>query len=274
MSNFMLIKNGITFAKSLAQGRRTSPALRRQQMNIGWDMATYMGVRATRELEVVSHNLANSSTAGFKRELLNNWQLTSPEHSLAGHPEAANYVDVRSRDFNQGSIHETGRETDLAIQGPGFFKVQTPRGVRYTRNGSFHLSSDFELITKEGYLVLGKDGPITLDSRDKQFGIDSEGGIHLDKNLADRVYVVDFPNSQDLRADGQTYLVPGPLAGEAMEAKDARLHQGSIEESNVDLVAESIALVDIHRRYEGYLKVLETFAASDRKVVEEIGQQA
>jgi flagellar basal-body rod protein FlgF len=67
-------------------------------------------------------------------------------------------VDVRSRDFNQGSIHETGKETDLAIQGPGFFKVQTPRGLRYTRNGSFHLSADSQLVTPEGYQVMGKNG--------------------------------------------------------------------------------------------------------------------
>jgi len=86
--------------------------------------------------------------------------------------------------------------------------------------------------------------------------------------------VVDFPNPQDLRPWGQTYLVPGPQAGEEMEAKQARLLQGNIEESNVDLVAESVALIDIQRRYEAYLKVLDTFTASDRKVVDEIGPQA
>ncbi len=243
-------------------------------MDIGWNMAAYMGVRAMRELEVVSHNLANASTAGFKRELLNNWQITPPDLPGPGQLEAANYLDVRSRDFNQGAIHETGKETDLALQGPGFFKVQTPQGVYYTRNGSFHLSPDFQLVTKEGYAVLGKNGPITLDSRDKHFSFDGEGGVHLDKNLADEILVVDFPYPQDLRPQGQTYFVPGPLAGEEMEPKNLRIVQGSIEESNVDLVAESVALVDIHRRYEAYIKVLETFAANDRKVVEEIGQQA
>ena len=243
-------------------------------MDIGWNMAAYMGVRATRELEMVSHNLANASTAGFKRELLNNWQVTNPDPPGPGQLQAANYLDVRGRDFSQGSIHETGKETDLAIHGPGFFKVQTPQGIRYTRNGSFYLSQDFQLITKEGFMVMGKNGPITVDSRDKLFNFDGEGGVHLDKNLADEIVVVDFPNPQDLRPQGQTYFVPGPLAGEEMEAKDFRIQQGSIEESNVDLVAESVALIDIHRRYEAYLKVLETFTANDRKVVEEIGQQA
>jgi flagellar basal-body rod protein FlgF len=243
-------------------------------MDIGWNMATYMGVRALRELEMVSHNLANSSTTGFKRELLGNWEVTSPQMLGPGPPEAAGYVDVRSRDFSQGAIHETTHETDLAIQGKGFFKVQTPEGIRYTRSGNFDLNADYQLVTKEGHLVMGKNGPISLDSRNKYFGIDPEGGIHMDQNLADEILVVDFPNPQDLRLQGRTYFAPGPMTGEEMEAKDYKILQGNIEESNVDLVKESIALVDIQRRYESYMKVLETFSDHDRKVVEQIGQQA
>ena len=242
-------------------------------MHQGWSMAAYMGIRATRELDLISHNLANASTGGFKRELLNTWRLKVPEDPLGWTPPAL-YVDVRSRDFAQGSLHETGSETDLAIQGPGYFKVETPRGVRYTRSGSFHLNPENKLVTKEGYPVLGKNGPLTLDSRDQKFSVDEQGGIHLDNSLSDQLQVVDFPHPQDLRLEGHTYYVPGPAAGEEMEAKEARIIQGSLEESNVDLVAESVALIDVQRRFEAYLKVLETFAASDRKMVEEIGQQA
>jgi flagellar basal-body rod protein FlgF len=243
-------------------------------MDIGWNMAAYMGVRASRELETVSHNLANASTLGFKRELLNNWQLRPPQNPLVGEPEAAQYVDVRSHDFNQGSIHETGKDTDLALQGPGFFKVQTPQGIRYTRNGNFRLSPDRQLVTQEGYMVMGKNGPITLDSLDKDFTFDPEGGIHLDKNLGDQIQVVDFANPQDLRPMGQTFFVAGPQAGPEQEAPSTRVLQGNIEESNVDPVAESINLIDIQRRYEAYLKVLDTFTSSDQKVVDQIGQQA
>jgi flagellar basal-body rod protein FlgF len=223
---------------------------------------------------VVSHNLANASTLGFKRMLLNNWQLTPPQNPLVGSPEAAQYVDVRSHDLNQGSIHETGKDTDLALQGPGFFKIQTPQGIRYTRNGNFRLSPDLQLVTQEGYQVMGKNGPITLDSLDKEYAFDAEGGVHLDKNLGDQILVVDFPNPQDLRPWGQTFLVAGPQAGQEQEAPTTRILQGNIEESNVDLVSESVNLIDIQRRYEAYLKVLDTFTNSDRKVVEEIGQQA
>ena len=243
-------------------------------MDIGWDMAAYMGVRAMRELEVASHNLANASTVGFKRVLLDNWEVTNSQLQGPGQPEAANYVDVRSRDLSQGSVHETDSETDLAIQGPGYFKVQTPQGLRYTRNGNFYLSPDYQLVTKEGYTVLGKNGPLNLDSRDKHFAFDGEGGIHMDKSLSEEMLIVDFPYPQELRPLGQTYFAADPAAGEEKEAEGFRLVQGAIEESNVDLVKESIDLVDIHRRYEAYMKVLETFTAQDRKVVEEIGQQA
>jgi len=245
----------------------------RKDMAIGYDMAAFVGGRATRELDIASHNLANSSTTGFKRELLNVWEIKASKESADGPSQAANYVDVRSRDFGQGSIHETENDTDLAIQGPGFFKVQTPNGIRYTRSGSFQLSTDRQLVTKEGYQVMGKNGPIGLDARDQKFGIDEQGGVHMDGSLSDELIVVDFPNPQALLAEGQTYYVPGPEAGEEMEAQNARVIQGSIEESNVDLVAESIALMDIQRRFEMYLKVVETFSANDRKVIEEVGQQ-
>lgn len=244
-----------------------------ENMDNGWNMAAYMGVRASQELAVVSHNLANASTVGFKRELLNNWQLNPPANLNAGGSGAKNYVDVRSRDLEQGPIHETGKDTDLALQGPGYFKVQTPQGVRYTRNGNFALDSDYQLVTPQGYTVMGKNGPITLNALDKNFSIDAEGGVHLDNNLGEQVMVVDFPNSQDLWPQGQNYLSAGPQAGEEQETPTTRVLQGNVEESNVDLTSESVNLIDVQRRYEAYLKVLQTFADTDNKSIQDIGQQ-
>jgi flagellar basal-body rod protein FlgF len=242
-------------------------------MDIGLNMAAYMGVRATRELGMVSQNLANASTRGFKRELFNNWQVAPPTPTLNGDVEGPFYVDVVSRDLGQGSLHETGSETDLALQGPGFFKVQTPRGIRYTRDGGFSLNAEYQLVTVEGHPVMGKNGPLTLDSRDKRFGFDQEGGIHMDKNLSDQIVVVNFPNPQELLPEGHNLLVAGPRAGEEVDAENTQVLQGNIEMSNVDLVTESVALIDLNRRYESYLKLLETFVTADRKVVEEIGQK-
>ncbi len=236
-------------------------------MQTGYDMAAYMGARAERLLTVVSHNLANASTTGFKRELLNLWRLQDP-----GPSRAAAYVDVAGRDLGQGALLTTEGDTDLAIEGPGYFKVDTPQGVRYTRDGAFRLNADWQLVTKEGYPVLGKGGPVTLNALDQQFGIDEEGGVHLDRSLSDQILVVDFDHPQDLRPLGQTYFVPGPEAGEEREAAGARVLAGMLEASNVDPVEESVNLITIQRSFEAYLKVLETFAASDKKVVEEVGQ--
>ena len=120
---------------------------------------------------------------------------------------------------------------------------------------------------------MGKNGPITLNALDKDFSFDAEGGVHLDKNLGEQIMVVDFPNPQDLRPRGQNYLVAGPRTGEEQKATTTRILQGNVEESNVDLTSESINLIDIQRRYEAYLKVLETFANTDNKSVQDIGQQ-
>jgi len=231
-------------------------------MHIGYDMAAYMGMRAERLLGVVSHNLANAATTGFKRELLNLWRLP-PEPG-----KAAGYLDVVSRDFSQGPLMVTEGETDLAIDGPGFFKVETPQGVRYTRNGAFRLNEQGQLVTREGYPVLGKGGPITLNALDLQFGIDEEGGVHLDRSLSDQLLVVDFDHPQDLRPLGQTYFVPGPEAGEEREAVGSRVLQGMLEGSNLDPVAETVNLITIQRSFEAYLKVLNTFQESDRRVLE------
>lgn len=239
-------------------------------MHVGWDMAAYMGARAVRELEIVSHNLANASTVGFKRELLSNWRLR--DLGLSDQEARPAYLDVLSRDFSQGGLHTTGNDTDLAIQGRGFFKVETPQGPRYTRNGCFRLSPERQMVTTEGYPVLGKNGPITLDATDQKFSIDEQGGVHLDNSLSDQLAVVDFPNPQDLRPQGHNYFAPGPEAGEELEANEARVLQGMVEESNLDPVEEAVNLITIQRSFEAYLKVLDAFAASDRKVVEDIGQ--
>lgn len=263
MSYFYRLAFGTAFAMSVAKG--FSP--KGTQMQTGYDLAAYMGTRADRLLQVVSHNLANASTTGFKRELLNLWRLQNPDPS-----RAAAYADVAGRDPGQGALLATEGDTDLAIEGPGFFKVETPQGMRYTRNGAFRLNADWQLVTQEGYPLQGKGGPVTLNALDQQFAIDDEGGVHLDRSLSDQILVVDFDHPQDLRAMGQTYFVPGPEAGGEREAAGARVLAGMLEASNIDPVQESVNLINIQRSFEAYLKVLDTFAASDRKVVEEVGQ--
>ncbi len=237
-----------------------------------WDMTVYMGTRASQELELASHNMANASTPGFKQELLRLWRLDSPAAStnpLEQRP--GSYLDVRSRDFTQGSLRESGSDTDFALDGPGFFKVQTPQGIRYTRNGLFRLTADRQLATQEGYLVLGKNGPLTLNANDQNFYMDQEGGIHMDNSLGDQMAVVDFANPQGLTSQGNSLFVATPSSGQEIEAPATKVREGEIEESNFDPNAGMIQLVSINRSFEYYLKILETFAAKDQKVIDEVG---
>jgi flagellar basal-body rod protein FlgF len=244
-------------------------------VQIGWDMTAYMGMRASKELDLLTNNMANASTTGFKQELLYLWRLASPDEpadEMGQKP--AYFLDVRSRDFSQGSMHETGNETDFALDGPGFFKVQTPQGVRYTRDGTFRLTKDRELATQAGYLVLGKSGPITLDANDQNYYVDQEGGVHMDKSLGDQIAVVDFNNPQALLQQGKNFYVATKESGLEKEALTTKVRQGEIEDSNCDPTAEMVQLVNIQRNFEAYLKVLDTFVSKDRKVIDEIGTPA
>jgi flagellar basal-body rod protein FlgF len=244
-------------------------------VQVGWNMATYMGMRASKELELLSHNMANASTPGFKQELMQLWRLDSPADSTdpLGQRQGA-YLNVRSRDLGQGNLHETGNDTDFALDGPGFFKVQTPQGIRYTRNGMFRLNADYQLATEEGFLVLGKNGPLTLNANDKNYYMDMEGGVHMDKSLGDQMLVVNFANPQALTRQGNTLYAATPESGQETEAPATKVREGEIEESNFDPTAEMVQMVNIQRSFEAYLKVLDTFAAKDRKVIEEIGTPA
>ncbi len=240
-------------------------------MDAGWQMATYMGTRATRELELLGHNLANSSTFGFKRELLNLWRLPD-EASPRGTVAPAAFLDVQSRDYTQGALHATGSETDLALDGPGFFKVETPQGLRYTRNGNFRFNPERQLVTAEGYAVQGRTGPVRADATDQKFIVDQEGGVHLDQTLVDKIAVVDFPNPQELRRVGAALYAPTKDAGEEQDAVNCRVRQGEIEESNLDPVAEMVQLMNLQRSFEAYFKVLDTFAQGDQKIIDQVGQ--
>jgi flagellar basal-body rod protein FlgG len=234
-----------------------------------------MGMRASEELDLLSHNMANASTPGFKQELLYLWRLEAlgePSDSLGQVP--AYFLNVRSRDYTQGSLHGTGNDTDFALDGPGFFKVETPQGIRYTRNGEFRLNNDRQLVTKEGYLVQGKSGPISLNANDQNFYMDPEGGVHLDRSLGDQISVVDFPNPQGLIQQGSCFYAATPESGTEIEALTAKVRQGEIEESNVDPTTEIVQLINIQRSFEAYLKVLDTFTAQDQKVINEIGTPA
>jgi flagellar basal-body rod protein FlgG len=171
--------------------------------------------------------------------------------------------------FLPGSIQKTGNDLDLAIQGEGFFKVNTPNGVRYTRNGNFSLNKDRVLTNANGFPVLGqRGGEITLTG--KKIAVGSNGSVMADGNEVDQIAVVTFPGLDVLQKEGYTLMKNG-TEQEEIKAPESQVVQGALEASNVNVVNEMINLMDSHRTYESCLKVIEADNSMDTKAVNNLG---
>jgi len=152
-------------------------------------------------------------------------------------------------DFRNGAIEPTGRDLDLAIDGRGFFTVETPDGVRYTRNGHFTRRADGVLATEQGFAVLGENGRLTLPPTNGVVSIAEDGQIRVGETPIGRPQIVDFANYEQLgREEGAMFrsgaaAVATPVAG-------ARLVTGSLEQSNVGLVERMAQMTEVTRTFE------------------------
>ena len=204
-------------------------------------------------LDSIASNLANSSTKGFRA------QHTTFGSVLAGYGqrfnsvmnEAVNSYGVLGNatvDLAQGSLEHTGNELDVAVDGPGFMKVQVGSGTAYTRNGSLKVSSQGRLTTAAGDPILGDSGPITIPSG-KAITISGDGTILADGAVAGRMKIVEFVAGTNLQSIGSTYYTAPPMS-EIVAAK-SQAKQGMLEGSNVNPVATVVQLINAQRSSEG-----------------------
>ncbi len=214
-------------------------------------------------LQVIANNLANINTTGFKRDsmfiqALKKTGLIQQQNDgdLAG-------LDVRQfTDFSEGSLAPTNNPFDVAIQGRGFFVVETPQGMQYTRNGNFMLSADGSLVTSQGYPVLGVGGRIQFPDIRKlaqgNVAITATGEIFADNSLIGKLRVVDFERASDLRKQGNTLFSTSAkeLFTEA-DGKTTAIKQGFLEESNVDGIEEMIEMIELNRSFESDQKSIQ-----------------
>ncbi|MGE4295033.1 MAG: flagellar basal-body rod protein FlgF [Campylobacterales bacterium] len=235
-------------------------------------------------LDVISNNLANVNTTGFKRDdvvigdYMRLYSETHDELPLRNHTRQAsqhlNRAMVRVpqvveeyTNHDLGGFVQTGNALDVALQSPNlFFAVQTPGGVRYTRDGSFRLDDQGFLVAKEGFKVLDNQGnPIQLPS-DRRVTIDAEGTLTLqnENNLIDQepvgtLRIVRFDNPKWLEKTGHNYFknddrneAPVAATGQFLTA------QGYLEKSNINPVSEMTALIETNRLVGMYQKVMDT----------------
>ncbi|MDX2027779.1 MAG: flagellar basal-body rod protein FlgF [Alphaproteobacteria bacterium] len=206
-----------------------------------------------RAMDIVANNVANASTTGFKRQGIEFDTLLTPTAPGQG----LNFVLDRAtyRDVANGPIVPTGNQLDLAIQGKGYFQVQTPEGTTaYTRNGAFQLDSQGRISTLAGQPVLGDGGqPITVPNTVSQINIGDDGAVtaRVDNgaNLAQlgKISIVKFENEQQMQPKGNGLYGTSQISAPAVESF---VVQGAIEESNVQPVTEITQMIQVMRAYE------------------------
>jgi flagellar basal-body rod protein FlgF len=201
-----------------------------------------------RNMDVVANNVANVSTPGFKGETMVFEKFLFNDKDNFSRKVAFSQDIATFSDFKDGAASPTGRDLDLALEGSGFFKVQTPQGVRYTRRGSFHIDTNNQIVTAEGFPLLNAGNkPIEILNRDERLTISSDGTIRGgdDGQIRGEVGIAAFENSQKLiHTDNGLYSsdLP-PLRTKA----PAKVLQGALEQSNVNSVTELTNLININR---------------------------
>jgi flagellar basal-body rod protein FlgG len=273
------------------------------------------GMRAQQwRLDAVANNLANIDTNAYKRDvaslktfselLIRRQDDDGVYHHPFGSGDAAPIVGklglgVELNElytcFEQGAMKETTSDFDVALDGMGFFTVATPYGERYTRNGTFVLGMEGFLLTKEGFPVMGENGPIRV--KENNFQIDKEGRVWVnaaypdepdvmvsrqkneweDMVLLDTLKIVEFLNEGEryLQKQGSSLYRETDLSGPAFvmpENQRPKVLQGFLEAANVNPVVEMVQMIEVNRAYEANQKVIQTEEAALGTLINQVAK--
>lgn len=239
--------------------------------------SSYSGVRALADmLEVLSNNLANVRTSGFKGDesFFRIYNRALSESMVAPLDKAINdssVVEGSMTDFRPGPIINTGRDLDAALESSGFFVVDTPGGVRYTRNGNFQLNAKGQLVTSEGFAVLGSKGAILLPAG--KVDISQAGEIEVSGARIDKLKIVEFSDKQALEKVGDSLFAVNAAASRVQEVSDPIVRQGSLEQSNVNPIRQMTLMISITRQFESLQKAIQLMMNTmNDKSINQVGQ--
>lgn len=238
-----------------------------------------------RRMQVFANNMANVNTAGFKQDE-QGFQAVFPLRRVStpavGHAAglAAQALGqpfgpservfaaphLVKTTFEPGRIRLTGNPLDLAIQGRGFFEVQTPQGPSYTRNGVFSLDNRRRLVTHLGHPVLGTKGEITIPVG--KLDITTQGEIRVDDKPVDTIRIVEFPEDQMPHKFAEGLYV----SDKGFRAKNAVVQVGHLEESNVNAIGEMVKMIQGMRAYESSQKFIQTLDRMAEVAIQDVGR--
>jgi flagellar basal-body rod protein FlgF/flagellar basal-body rod protein FlgG len=240
-------------------------------MDSGYYAAMTGLVARTQALDTAASNLANAQTPGFRaeREFFRS-VLLGPDalDSQLGHVvNNFGLLGGDRLDMAQGALTATGNPLDLAIEGEGFFQVQTPNGLRYTRDGGFHRSPTGQLITQAGEPVLSVGGK-TIQLPPGEVTVGADGVVSVAGGVVATVGVFTFPPSAQLTPEGANRY-DAPPGVTAVLSNKATVHQGSIEAANQDVIQGSLDLIVMQRQAEMMQKALTIFHTEFNKTASE-----
>jgi flagellar basal-body rod protein FlgG len=179
-------------------------------------------------------------------------------------------VDEVYIDYSEGTMRRTGDDLDLLIKGTGFFKLMTPDGVRYTRNGSFSIDNQGLLVTDDGSKVMGTEGFIRVEPNEK-ITITETGEVMQNGSSKGVLKVVDFQKPYDMRRCGNSRFAPVDTEAVELKSEGYLVRQGYLESSNVDMIRNMVQMISAHRNYEADQKALHAQDDTLDKAVNQVG---
>lgn len=238
-----------------------------------------------RKMEVISNNLANVNTNGYKRDSavfesfddiltrrVNDYYSLSNPSGTIGNMYLSSDLGLIFTDYRQGQLVNTGNKLDLAISNSetSFFVVEVSgesgTEERYTRDGAFTLDASGKMVTKEGYTVKGEDGPIILDGQ--EFNINTKGEVVQNGEIVGKLLIKTFKDSTALRKIGDNLVT---VEGEAEEKQfSGTVVQGFTESSNVNSVREMVEMINVVKAYEASQKAVKAHDETLGRAVNDI----
>jgi flagellar basal-body rod protein FlgF/flagellar basal-body rod protein FlgG len=230
-------------------------------MDSGYYAAMTGLVARTQALDTAAANLANAQTPGYRaeREFFRSVMVgaDAPDSQLGRTVNNFGLLGGDLLNMGQGALQQTGNPLDLAIEGQGFFKIQTPNGLRYTRDGGFHRSPAGQLVTAAGEPVLSIAG-LAIAVPPGPVSVGSDGVLSVAGGAVATVGVFTFPAGTQLTPEGANrYVAPEKIA--PLLAQGAAVHEGAIESANQDVIQGSLDLIVMQRQAEMMQKALTIF---------------
>lgn len=237
-------------------------------------------------MDVLTNNLANAATVGFKKEGATSQAFNdvlamkikdTTDAGVArplGNISLGVKVGENYTDYSQGSLRETGNTYDIALSGEGFFTIEFTNkagqtSTKYTRDGGFTLNKDGYLVTKDGDFVLGRNGRIRLDPL-QSTTIDQMGNIWQQGRQVASLRITDFQDYNYLEHYGENYYQP--VEGAREKNADYKTLSGYLEMSNIQVVSEMVQMISVSRAYETNQKIVQTYDSSLEIAANQLGK--